>query len=187
MDLYQKIIKIADANLIHCLVPMILTLILIEFLFKNRFPTKKALWLFKWIIISYTGVTAIYFVTGIVFHPDEFEFMDRATGPYKTAYWIMLSAAVLLPFTLLIKNFGSKFWYVLIVAFLMKIGAAFERFVIIATSIHRDYTPENWGSDTLKSWMFWLLMILLQGALLTILTLGIFMLIEKRKNATNSR
>ena len=41
MNLYKRIIEIIDANLIHCLIPIILTLIVIELLFKRRFETKK--------------------------------------------------------------------------------------------------------------------------------------------------
>lgn len=131
----ETIKAFVDANLIYCLVPMILILIGIEFLCPKRFQTKKALNLIRWIIIAYTVVTLIHFLVRMIVHPDEFAIIKkRAIGAYKISYWIMLLSALILPFTLCIKRLASKFWYVLLIAFLMKIGVYFEHFIIMATS-----------------------------------------------------
>jgi hypothetical protein len=181
MELYNKILKIVDANLIYCLIPMILTLFLIETLFKNKFPTKKALRFIGWIILSYTAITLLHFVVGIILYPDKFEYIFRTTRPYKIFYWIIFLSATITPFTLLIKKLASKLWYVLLVAFLMKTGAYFEYFVIVTTSINRDYTPENSSSDLLNLWSFGLSMIILQSILLVILILGVLKITERKK------
>ena len=64
-------------------------------------------------------------------NPDEYAFMNRATGPNAIAYWIMFLSALILPLTLFVKKLATIFWYVLLVAFAMKIGMYLERFVII--------------------------------------------------------
>lgn len=171
--MYDKIIKIVDANLILCLIPMIFTLILIELMFKNIFSTKKVLRIISWIILIYTLVIFLYFIIGFTVSPNEFSFIHRATGPYKTMYWIMFFSATIFPLTLLIKRLSSNFWYVLLVAFLMKVGVYFEHFVIVTTSIHRDYGPENQTSDLLNLWTYGILMVVLQGFVIVTLTLGI--------------
>ncbi|WP_033957079.1 hypothetical protein [Psychroserpens jangbogonensis] len=180
MELYKWIIEIVDANLIYCLIPIILTLILVELFFKNRFETKRALNIICWIILLYTIVSIIYSLIGLIFFPEKFSFIDRATGPYKTTYWMMFFSSAILPFTLFIKKLSKKFLYVLIVAFLMKIGFFFERFVIIVTSFHRDYSPVNNNLVWSDSFTFGLSMIFLQGFIIGILILGIFE-ISKRK------
>lgn len=193
MELYKRIIEIIDANLIHCLIPIILTLILVELIFKNRFETKKTLNLIRWTIIIYTIVTFTFYLIGMAMNPDEYAFINRATGPYAWAYWIMFISALVLPLTLLIKKLASKFWFVLLVAFGMKSGMYFERFVIIVTSFHRDYLPNNGNAEfdnrnveLIDLFAFGIGMIFLQGVIITILTLGIFELIKRKKTVHNN-
>ena len=186
MELYKRIIEIIDANLIFCLIQIILTLILVELFFKNRFETKKTLNLICWTIIIYTIITWTFYLIGMALNPEEYAFINRATGPYAITYWLMFLSALILPFTLLIKKLASKFWYVLLVAFAMKIGMYFERFVIITTSFHRDYQTENGNTELIDSFLFGIGMIFLQGIIITILTLGVFELIKRKKTLHNS-
>ena len=181
MNLYKRIIEIIDANLIHCLIPIILTLIVIELLFKRRFETKKVLNLICWLIILYSIITWTYSLTGMIFYPEEFAFIERATGPYSWAYWTMFLSALILPFTLFIKKISSNFYYVLFVAFFMKIGFYFERFVIIVTSFHQDYQNESKNAELTDSLSFGILMIFIQGIIIAITSLGIFEIIKKKR------
>lgn len=184
MELYDWIINIVDVNLIYCLVPIILTLILIRVLFKNRFPTKKALNLVRWIIIGYTFITLIHFIIGISIYPEDFAFTNRATGPYKFAYWFMLLCGTVLPFTLFIKKLASKFGYVLLIAFLIKVGVYFERFVIITTSLHRDYVPDSRMSSFSDLPTYGISIFFLQGFIIGVLMVGILEIIEQKKRTT---
>lgn len=178
MELAKRILNIIDTNIILCLIPMILCLLLVHLFFKNRFQTKKALNVISWIILIYTIVMIIYSIIGIIFYYNEFAFINRATGPYKLFFWFMFLSANVFPFTLFIKKFRTKFLYVLAVAFFMKIGAYFERFVIITTSLHRDYAEGHEFSD-----LFFLLSILmLQGFLLAIILLGILEIVERKNH-----
>ena len=181
MEFYKRIIEIVDANLIYCLIPIILTLLIIELIFKNRFETKKVLNLIRWTIIFYAIITWSFTLIGMTFYPEESAFVYRATGPYKIAYWIMLFSALILPFTLLIKRLASKYWYVLLVAFCIKIGAYLERFVIITTSFHRDYQTENGNAGIMETISYGIGILFLQGILITLLTLGIFEIIKRKK------
>ena len=195
MELYKRIIEIVDANLINCLIPIILTLILVELIFKNRFETKKVLNLIRWTIISYTIITWTFYLIRMATtdNLDEYAFLNRATGPYAWAYWIMFLSALILPLTLFFKKLASNFWYVLLVVFGMKSGMYFERFVIIVTSFHRDYLPgngnaelENGNTQLIDLFAFGIGMIFLQGLIITILTLGIFEILKRKKTVHNT-
>ncbi|WP_405569104.1 hypothetical protein [Winogradskyella sp. Asnod2-B02-A] len=190
MELYKRIVAIFDANLIYCLIPIILTLIYVELIFKNRFETKKVLNLIRWTIIFYTIITWTFYLIGMATteNPEEYAFINRATGPYAWAYWIMFVSAIILPLTLFIKKLASKFWYVILVAFGMKSGMYFERFVIIVTSFHRDYLPgnrntelENGNVELIDLFALSIGTLFFQGVILTILTLGIFEIIKQKK------
>lgn len=183
MGIFKRVIEIVDSNLIYCLVPIILTLILVELFFKNRFETKKGLNVIRWTIIIYTLITLTFYLIGIVMNADEYAFINRATGSYAWAYWIIFLSASVLPFTLLVKKLGRNFWYVLFMAFCMKIGFYFEHFVIITTSFHRDYLPEN-GRSTYTE-LYGLGLSFLQGIVITALILGIFEMANiRRKSST---
>ncbi|NQX85951.1 MAG: hypothetical protein HRT67_08600 [Flavobacteriaceae bacterium] len=187
MELYKRIIEIVDAILINCLIPIILTLILVQLVFKNRFETKKVLNLIRWTIISYTIITWTFYMIGMTMtdNPDEYAFLNRATGPYAWAYWIMFLSALILPLTLFHKKLASKFWYVLLVVFVMKSGMYFERFIIIVASFHKDYLPRNGNAELIDLFAFGIVMAFLQGLIITILTLGIFELIKRIKTVNN--
>jgi hypothetical protein len=77
MELYKRIIEIVNANLIYCLIPIILTLMLIELIFKNRFETKKVLNLIRWTIIVYTIITWTIAIVLIGMH-ESLAFINRA-------------------------------------------------------------------------------------------------------------
>ncbi len=186
MELFKRIIEIVDANLIYCLIPIILTLIIVELIFKDRFETKKVLNLISWTIIIYTIVTYTFYLIGMTTNPDEYAFINRATGPYAWAYWIMFFGALILPLTLFIKKLASKFWYVFLVAIGMKIGMYFERFVIVTTSFHRDYQTDNGNTGLMESISYGIGIIFIQGLLITILTLGIFEIIKRKKTGYNN-
>lgn len=177
MELYNQVKSLIDSNLIYCLVPIILTLMLVELFFKNRFETRKGLDLVKWIIILYSLISWTVYLVGMAQNPDDYAMVQRASGPYAWAYWLMFLSALILPYTLFIKSLAKKFWYVLFVAFAIKIGFYFERFVILTTSMHRDYSPENWDPMDHLGASFW--QNILQGIILAIVFLAILE-IQKR-------
>jgi hypothetical protein len=102
----------------------------------------------------------------------EFTFIYLGNGSYKIIYWIMLIFSLILPFTLLINKVATKYWYVLLVAFAMKIGFYFEQFIIFSTSLHREYVTEN---ESLK----FVGIYFSQGVFIAILTLIIFEIVKK--------
>ncbi|RUT79366.1 NrfD/PsrC family molybdoenzyme membrane anchor subunit [Ancylomarina longa] len=75
---------------------------------------------------------------------EQYAFMNRATGPYWWAYWIMMSCNVISPQLLWFKKLRRSLVFTFILSIFINIGMWFERFVIIVTSLHRDYLPSSW-------------------------------------------
>ncbi|MEX0986604.1 MAG: hypothetical protein WD052_03930, partial [Bacteroidales bacterium] len=69
---------------------------------------------------------------------------NRATGPYWWAYVTMMSCNVIFPQLLWIKKLRRNIVFTFILSIFINIGMWFERFVIIVTSLHRDYLPSSW-------------------------------------------
>jgi molybdopterin-containing oxidoreductase family membrane subunit len=76
---------------------------------------------------------------------ESFVFINRAFGPYAWAYWIMVSCNVLFPQLFWFKKIRRSVPIMLIIAILVNVGMWFERFVIVITSLHRDFLPSSWG------------------------------------------
>jgi len=75
---------------------------------------------------------------------EGFTFVNRATGPYWWAYWIMVSCNVISPQIFWWKKARSNMILVFIVSIFVNIGMWFERFVITVTSLNRDFLPSSW-------------------------------------------
>ena len=79
---------------------------------------------------------------------EQFVFMNRALGPFSWAYWIMVSCNVLIPQLLWFKKVRTTLPLVFVLTIFINIGMWFEQFVIIVTSLHRDFLPSSWASYT---------------------------------------
>ena len=79
---------------------------------------------------------------------ELYAFQNRAFGPYWWAYWTMITCNVICPHLFWKRSFRRNMVFVFIVSIFVNIGMWFERFVIIVTSLHRDYLPSNWGYFT---------------------------------------
>jgi Ni/Fe-hydrogenase subunit HybB-like protein len=75
---------------------------------------------------------------------ERFVFLNRAIGPYAWAYWIMVTCNVIVPQLLWFKKIRRTVLLMYPVVLLVNVGMWFERFVIVVTSLHRDYLPSSW-------------------------------------------
>ena len=76
---------------------------------------------------------------------EQYAFLNRAFGPYWWSYWIMISCNVLIPQLFWIRSIRRHIKAMFVISILVNIGMWFERYVIIVTSLHRDFLPANWG------------------------------------------
>jgi len=75
---------------------------------------------------------------------EQFAFINRAFGPYAWAYWIMISCNVLVPQLFWFKKLRRTVPIMFVASILINVGMWFERFVIVVTSLSRDFLPANW-------------------------------------------
>jgi Ni/Fe-hydrogenase subunit HybB-like protein len=76
---------------------------------------------------------------------ESFAFVNRAFGPYAWAYWTMVSCNVLVPQIFWFKRARTSIPILFVASLLVNVGMWFERFVIIVTSLHRDFLPSSWA------------------------------------------
>jgi molybdopterin-containing oxidoreductase family membrane subunit len=76
---------------------------------------------------------------------ERYAFVNRAFGPYAWAYWTMVSCNVISPQFFWFRKLRRSIPVMFALSIMVNIGMWFERFVIIVTSLHRDYLPGAWG------------------------------------------
>ncbi|MDR9398025.1 NrfD/PsrC family molybdoenzyme membrane anchor subunit [Salibacter sp.] len=92
---------------------------------------------------AYLSELFISWYSGVEY--ESYAFLNRATGPYAWSYWIMMTCNVITPQFFWFKKLRRSLTVSFILSIFVNIGMWFERFVIIVTSLHRDYIPSNWS------------------------------------------
>jgi hypothetical protein len=76
---------------------------------------------------------------------ERFMVQNRWTGPYAPAFWSLIAINVAIPQLLWFKRVRMNTIALFCVAFAVNVGMWLERFVIVITSLHRDFLPSSWG------------------------------------------
>lgn len=79
---------------------------------------------------------------------EQFMTFNRAFGPYAWAYWLMVTCNVIAPQLLWFPKIRGNLAAVFGLSLVVNVGMWFERFVLIMTSLHRDYLPSSWSFYT---------------------------------------
>ena len=96
-------------------------------------------------IVGYAYATEFFIAWYSGNEYERFTFINRAMGPYAWAYWSMVTCNVISPQFFWIRKLRTNIPFMFIISIFVNIGMWFERFVIIATSLHRDFIPSSWG------------------------------------------
>jgi Ni/Fe-hydrogenase subunit HybB-like protein len=131
---------------------MVLTLLLVtRVVFKlEDYVTIYHIELMNIIIIVTGSIVGIAYITELFiswYSGVEYEgyaFYNRVQGPYAWAYWSMMTCNVISPQLFWIKKIRTSLVATFVLSIVVNIGMWFERFVIIVTSLHRDYIPSSW-------------------------------------------
>ena len=85
---------------------------------------------------------------------EKFMIVNRMFGPYAWSYWALIFCNGIVPQTLWIKRLRTNTMWLFIMAMIVSVGMWLERFVIIVTSLHRDFLPSSWGMYYPTIWDF---------------------------------
>jgi molybdopterin-containing oxidoreductase family membrane subunit len=83
---------------------------------------------------------------------DRFMIWNRMTGPYAPVYWTLILCNIVIPQALWLKRVRTNVQLLFIIALVVNIGMWLERFVIVVTSLHRDFLPSAWGNYAPTFW-----------------------------------
>jgi Ni/Fe-hydrogenase subunit HybB-like protein len=97
------------------------------------------------LIVFYAYAMEAFFAyySGNVF--ERYTMWNRAFGPYGKMYWMLIVCNGLAPQLMWFKRLRTSAVVLFITAMFVNVGMWLERFVIIPTSLHRDFLPSSWG------------------------------------------
>jgi molybdopterin-containing oxidoreductase family membrane subunit len=89
---------------------------------------------------------------------EAFMIKNRMTGPYAWSFWGLMLCNVIMPQFLWSRRIRKSMVWLMVIAMFVNVGMWLERFVIIVTSLHRDYLPSSWGmyKPTIWDWSTYL-------------------------------
>jgi molybdopterin-containing oxidoreductase family membrane subunit len=132
---------------------MVLTLLLIarKVLNLEEYITVQHVELMNIVIMLTGSIVGVAYITELFMAAysgveyEQYAFLNRATGPYWWSYAFMMSCNVISPQLMWFKKCRTSIWFTFILSIVVNTGMWFERFVIIVTSIHRDFMPSAWS------------------------------------------
>ena len=96
-------------------------------------------------IVGVAYITELFIAWYSGVEAEQYAFLNRVSGPYWWAYASMMTCNVISPQLFWFKKIRTNIAATFIISIVVNIGMWFERFVIIVTSLHRDYLPSSWG------------------------------------------
>jgi Ni/Fe-hydrogenase subunit HybB-like protein len=106
-------------------------------------------------LVAYGYIAEIFFG---FYSGDEYErtmTVNRMVGPYAPVYWSLIACNVLIPQLLWLRRVRNTVWMLFVLSLVINVGMWMERFMIVVSSLHRDFMPSMWGMyyPTVWDWM----------------------------------
>jgi len=97
------------------------------------------------LIVAYGYMTEAFMAWYSANKFETFMMHNRMFGPMGFFYWVLILCNILIPQTLWVKRLREKTWYLFVISLVVNVGMWLERFIIVITSLHRDFLPSSWG------------------------------------------
>jgi molybdopterin-containing oxidoreductase family membrane subunit len=118
----------------------------------RHFDMMSKLVLLTGMVVFYAYLTEYFIAWYSIETPERYAFWNRAFGEYWWATWIMLTCNGIIPQLLWSKKIRTNIAAIFTITIFINIGMWFERFVIIVTSLSREYEPWQWR-PYMPSWV----------------------------------
>ena len=104
------------------------------------------------LIVFYGYIMEAFFAWYSAIQYERYMITNRTTGPYGYTYWLLILCNGLIPQLLWFKRYRQSIVGLFIISLVINIGMWLERFVIIVTSLHRDFLPSSWAMYEPSIW-----------------------------------
>ena len=104
-------------------------------------------------IVAYGYGMEVFMAWYSASHWEAFMMWNRMFGPMGWAYWVLVSCNLAFPLTTLwVRKLRTNMAFMFFLSIVVNTGMWFERFVIVVTSLYRDFLPSSWGTYRATKW-----------------------------------
>jgi Ni/Fe-hydrogenase subunit HybB-like protein len=104
-------------------------------------------------IVAYGYAMEVFMSWYSASHWEFFMMWNRMFGPMGWAYWVLILTNIAIPqATLWSRKLRVNVAWLFVLSLIINTGMWFERFVIVVTSLYRDYLPSSWGTYRATKW-----------------------------------
>ncbi|MFC2171591.1 NrfD/PsrC family molybdoenzyme membrane anchor subunit [Acidobacteriota bacterium] len=131
--------------LVACLVIVMRKMFRLEHLITiNHLDVMNKIVIATSLMVGYAYIIEVFlaFYSGVAY--ETFGVLNRMMGPYAWGYWGMVACNVIFPQLLWIRRIRRSILLMYPIIILVNVGMWLERFVIVVTSLHRDFLPSSW-------------------------------------------
>jgi molybdopterin-containing oxidoreductase family membrane subunit len=97
------------------------------------------------LIVFYGYLMEIFFAWYSGNPYEQYMIANRIGGPYRHLWYLLILCNGLLPQLLWFRKVRHSVLALFVIALVVNVGMWLERFVIVVTSLHRDFMPSSWG------------------------------------------
>jgi hypothetical protein len=85
---------------------------------------------------------------------EEYMMLNRMRGPYAVFYWSLISINAGMIQLFWFRKVRDNVALLFVLSLFVNVGMWLERFIIIVTSLHRDFLPSSWDMYAPTRWDF---------------------------------
>jgi molybdopterin-containing oxidoreductase family membrane subunit len=123
-----------------------------DFITSRHLQNMAKVMLVTGLIVAYGYLTEAFIAWYSADAYEGFVPINRLTGPYAIAYWMLILCNIAIPQLLWFKRVRTNVPLLFGISLVVNVGMWLERFVIIVTSLHRDFLPSSWGMYAPTFW-----------------------------------
>ncbi len=97
------------------------------------------------LVVAYSYIVEIFMAWYSANRYEIYMQLNRMTGPYAPVYWATLMCNVAVPQALWIRRVRLNHKALFIIGVVVLVGMWLERFIIVITSLHREFITSQWG------------------------------------------
>ncbi len=105
------------------------------------------------LIVAYGYGMEVFMAWYSASHWEFFMMWNRMFGPMGWSYWVLILCNIAIPLTTLwVRKWRTNMTFMFVMSLIVNTGMWFERFVIVVTSLYRDFLPSSWGTYRATKW-----------------------------------
>jgi Ni/Fe-hydrogenase subunit HybB-like protein len=104
------------------------------------------------LIVAYGYSMEVFMAWYSASHWEFFMMWNRMFGPMGWSYWVLIACNIAIPQVMWLRSTRTSPMKMFFVSLIVNTGMWFERFVIVVTSLYRDFLPSSWGTYKATRW-----------------------------------